>query len=174
METAIANGRTSCVATRATEPSTSSTLLSPGHSLLAGTLTTTWGKLAAEGEQRKRSETDHGWGECLREHRDFVANGGNAVFVPFGLEISGGRGSEADDFWQLMLTWARQRHDPSHYHWAAPSFRQYWAQRFGTELVRSRGRAAWGSADRHPEHLRASGHASMAPEGGGSASEGEP
>jgi hypothetical protein len=119
------------------------------------------GKLAAAKEKWKRS--DAGWGECLREHQDF-ADGW--VFVPFGLEISGSLGPEAAAFYAMAKGWARQQHDPSLYHWAAPSFGQYWAQKFGTSLVRGRAGVGCAAAKRHRAEMFAkTAHGSMAPDG---------
>ena len=75
-------------------------------------------------------------------------------------------GPEAAAFYTIAKGWARQQHDPSLYHWAAPSFGQYWAQKFGTSLVRGRAGVGCAAAKRHRAEMFAkTAHGSMAPDG---------
>ena len=87
----------------------------------------------------------------------------------FGLEISGSLGPEAAAFYAKAKGWARQQRSNTTralYHWAALSFGQYWAQKFGTALVRGRAGVGWAAAKRHRAEMFArTAHGSMTPDG---------
>ena len=62
----------------------------------------------------KRSD----WRSCLNHRRDF-STGEGAVFVAFGVEITGGLGKEARAFYIQCLEWANGHNDIDSCHWIA-------------------------------------------------------
>ena len=88
----------------------------------------------------------------------------NAVFVPFGLEVSGGLGDAATAFLDTAFSWVRQTQDPDVYHWSSSSFQRYWYARVGAAIIRQRARIGMAAAGRDRKHNeRTSGLGSYAP-----------
>jgi hypothetical protein len=92
-----------------------------------------------------RTDKRSDWRSCLNHHRDF-STGEGAVFVPFGVEIAGGLGKEAQVFYRHCLEWANVHNDVDSCHWIAMSFRRHWNMRFGVLLCRERDRIGLAAA----------------------------
>ena len=116
------------------------------------------GDLANEGEAEKIAH----WAYVTQYHEAFRND--NAVFVPFGLEVSGGLGDAATAFLDTAFSWVRQTQDPDVYHWSSSSFQRYWYARVGAAIIRQRARIGMAAAGRDRKHNeRTSGLGSYAP-----------
>ena len=82
-------------------------------------------RAAAEVEKSRRN-----WQHCC-DHHPHIRDG-TAVFMPFGVEISGALGPAATRLWEEVMTAAGAIRDTSLVHRSAPSFHRFWLQRLGT------------------------------------------
>ena len=118
----------------------------------------TVGDLAREAEVEKWRN----WQYCC-DHHPHIRDG-TAVFMPFGVEISGALGPAATRLWEEAMTAAGAIRDTSLVHWSAPSFRRFWLQRLGTTLIRERGRVGSAAAKGEwPNLIRRRGHTDTEP-----------
>ena len=116
------------------------------------------GDLANEGEAHKRAS----WDYVTKFHEVFRND--NAVFVPFGIEVSGGLGNAATAFLDNAFSWVRQTQDSDVYHWSSSSFQRYWYARVGAAIIRQRARIGMAAASRDRKHTeRTTGLGSYAP-----------
>ena len=104
------------------------------------------GDLANEGEAHKRAS----WDYVTKFHEVFRND--NAVFVPFGIEVSGGLGNAATAFLDNAFSWVRQTQDSDVYHWSSSSFKRYWYARVGAAIIRQRARIGMAAASRDRKH----------------------
>ena len=117
--------------------------------------------LANEGEAHKRAS----WDYVTKFHEVFRND--NAVFVRFGIEVSGGLGNAATAFLDNAFSWVRQTQDSDVYHWSSNSFKRYWYARVGGAggaIIRQRARIGMAAASRDRKHTeRTTGLGSYAP-----------
>ena len=88
----------------------------------------------------------------------------NAIFVPFGIEVSGRLGNAATAFLDNAFSWVRQTQDFDVYHWSSNSSQRYWYPRVGATIIQQRARIGMAAANRERKHIeRTTGLGSYAP-----------
>ena len=118
------------------------------------------GDLANEGEAHKRASWDY-----VTKFHDSVFRNDNAVFVPFGIEVSGGLGMQRRrSSTTPSAGCARRRTLTCTIDWSSSLFQRYWYARVGAAIIRQRARIGMAAASRDRKHIeRTTGLGSYAP-----------